>query len=97
MRERAHTTGDQRCAQTAQTGHAHRKQRKHRNSEYQDHGDGHKTKGNSTVGGVTWGRGRISNLHFTRFTRNKFIRKKPVFFKRKDQKMYKEKCTFLFS
>lgn len=32
MRERAHTTGDQRCAQTAQTGHAHRKQREHRNS-----------------------------------------------------------------
>lgn len=28
----------------------------------------------------------------------KFIRKKPpVFFKRKEQKMYKEKCTFLFS
>lgn len=39
-------------------------------AEYQDHGDGHRTKGNSTVGGVTWGRGRISNLHFTRFTRN---------------------------
>lgn len=99
MRERAHTTGDQRCAQTAQTGHAHRKQRKHRNSEYQDHGDGHRTKGKSTVGGVTWGRGRISNLHFTRFTRNclaNSLEKNQYFLRGRTRKCTRKNVLFYF-
>lgn len=48
----------------------------------------------SRGGGVEYQIYTLQDLQET----GKFIRENPpVFFKRKEQKMYKEKCTFLFS
>lgn len=102
MRERAHTTGDQGCAQTAQTGHAHRKQRKQkqRSTRTTVMGTGPK----ATVQWA-WSRGGgveyqiyTLDLHF-RFTRNclaNSLEKKQYFLRGRNRKCTRKNVLFYF-